>query len=122
MGWVLFFVFLAAGCIREGWLARLYMVRAENDYDKGHELRVKREVSYDQRLKFYKKSCDSFVKAYEYDQRVFTLNRIMLAIDACTRVGNIEAQQLFEEMEMEYSRTHPKEVEHGDAVPFLGME
>lgn len=98
------------------------MFRAEEAHFKAYALRLKKGVSYEERLKHYRKACDLFLKAYRYSDRTFTLNRIDSAAESCMRIGNYEAEKKFREFEESYIKAHPNEVEYGDAVPFMSLE
>jgi hypothetical protein len=121
--WLLALLFLgfAGGCSKPTWIAKIYVVRAENAYSKGHALRVKK-VSYEERLKYYRTACEDFLKAYESDPSVFTLYRIELAADACLRRDDKAAVELFRQFEAEYIQKHPTEVEYGDAGAWMSIE
>lgn len=110
------------GCSAQSWLAQITMVQAEETYSKAYAMRVKKDVPYEKRLEFYRKACDEFSKAYDYDKNIFTLTRIESAIDACSRVNNEEKEAFFRAFEEKYIHEHPTEVEYGDAVPLLNVE
>ena len=79
-------------------------------------------MSYEERLKCYRKACDFFLKAYQHSDRTFTLNRIDSAAESCMRVGNYKTEKKFRQFEEKYIKAHPTEVEYGDAVPFMNLE
>lgn len=112
----LWLIVLFFGCSPDAWRANFHMVRAEDRVDKAYELRTKK-VSYEKRLALYREACRHFVKAYRADPDVFTLYRIHMALDACKRVKDSEAEELFLEFEETYASGHPTEVEFGDAMP-----
>ena len=66
------------GCSGHDWLARIYIVKAENAYAKAYALRLQK-TSYEERLKYYRKACDYFLKAYEQNSGAFYLSRIEAA-------------------------------------------
>ena len=98
------------------------MFQAEEAHTKAYTLRLKKEVSYEERLKYYRRACEFFLKAYRYSDHTFTLNRIESAAEACLRVGDREAEQKFRQFEEKYIKAHPNEVEYGDAGPFMNLE
>lgn len=110
-----------AGCSKDYWIAQLAMLKAEKAYEEAFELRVKKEFEAERR-KLYEEGCEAFLKAYRRNPKIFTLHRIQSAADACQRVGNPEAERIFERFGEEYELKHPTEVEYGDAVDntFLG--
>lgn len=111
-----------AGCSQSSWVAKFFMVRAENASAKAHALRVKPEFPQEKRLGYYRSACRDFRKAHEVDPRVFTLFRIELAFDACLRVEDREGVALFRNFQEEYTKAHPTEAEYGDAGAWMGME
>jgi len=108
--------FLALGCSSRTWVANAHMWKAENAYTKAHELRLQK-VSYEARLGYYQDACSNFLKAYSLNSRIFTLNRIESAVDACSRVGNYEGEETFKEFGEQYVKDHPHEASYGDAFP-----
>jgi hypothetical protein len=102
------------GCSKEYWPARLYMIKAENAYMQGYKLKLQNS-SYEDRLPHYRDACRYFLKAFELDREIFTLNRIREAADACWRVDDIENRDRFRDYEEEYVKNHPLENEYGDA-------
>ncbi|HTL48815.1 MAG TPA: hypothetical protein VL688_12215 [Verrucomicrobiae bacterium] len=109
---------LLPGCGWRSWQASYHMVRAEHAAAKAYELRVKKD-SHDARLALYKKACDDSVAAYQLSPSVFTLTRIEMAQDACFRVENHDAREMFLEFMTRYEAEHPTEVTYGDAFPQL---
>ena len=109
---------VTVGCTRQDWLAKIYMVKAEEAFSKAHALRIQR-IPYEKRLQYYHKACDYFLKAYQSDSRVFTLNRIETAADACLRVNDGESEKMFEAFRERYAKEHPTETEYGDAFPIV---
>lgn len=112
--------FTVSGCSKNDWIAKILMLKAENAYQRGSELRLKK-VTYEERLAQYKDACDNFKKAYEYNPRVFTLNRIESAADSCSRVGDYDGENGFREYAAKYTKEHPKETSYGDAFPMSDM-
>ena len=111
------------GCSEQAWLARIYMVRAEETFSKAHAMRVKKnEASYEVRLKYYRAACDNFSKAYRWNRSAFTLNRIDEAAEACLRVEDLKNEQIFRQFEEEYVRKHPDEAKYGDAGAYMNLE
>jgi len=98
------------------------MVKAEEAFSKAYALRVKKEVPYEERLKYYRRACDHFYKAYQYDKQTFTLNRIASATEACLRIEDFEKEREFAQFEEDYIKTHPDEVKYGDAGAFMSLE
>ena len=117
-----FLIIAAAGCSKASWVAKYYMVRAENAFNKSHALRINPNVPSNKRLGYYRSACRDFRKAHEVDPRVFTLFRIELAFDACLRVEDREGAALFRNFQEEYNQAHPTEEEYGDAGAWIGME
>lgn len=103
-------------------MAQFYMWKAEEHYTKAYTLRVKRDVPQRVRLNHYRKACQSFMKAFEHDKKVFTLNRIYLASQACLAVEDFAAGRKFQAFEEEYAKTHPVETEYGDVGHFMQLE
>ena len=118
----LFLTWMICGCSKQDWLSKIYIFRAEEAFSKAYALRLKRGVSYEERLKYYRKACEFFLKAYHRSDRTFTLTRIDSAAESCMRVGNYEAEQKFRQFEEAYIKAHPNEVEYGDAVHFMNLE
>ena len=107
--------FLAlAGCSKQDWLAKIYMIKGENSVAKAQTLKT-HKAPYQIRIPYYQKACVQFGKAYEYNPNVFTLTRIEEAIDSCWRVGDKDHEEKFREFEDIYAKKHPKEYEYGDA-------
>ena len=104
---------LSGGCSQRNWTAKIYVVMAENEMDRAHQLKTK--VPYAERQKYFRKACHYFSKAYEYDRTVFTFNRIEVAIDACWRAEDSEKEEMFKGFGSQYVKEHPKEYEYGDA-------
>ena len=98
------------------------MFRAEEAFSKAYLLRRQKGATYEERLKLYARACNLFLKAHQYSDRTFTLNRIASAAESCMRVGNYEAEERFREFEESYIKVHPNEAEYGDAVPLMGLE
>ena len=113
---------LVTGCSARSWIAQMYMVRAEETSSKAYAMRVKKEIPYATRLKYYRKACDYFMKSYDYGPKIFTLYRIETAAEACRRVEDREKEQVFLEFEERYAKEHPTEVEYGDAFNSIVME
>ena len=114
-------LFLLLGCSRLSWLAEIYMVKAEKEFEKAHSLRIKK-IPYEERLRYYRDACHFFLKAYDYDSRIFTLNRIYLASESCLRIEDRESEKKFRQFEEEYVKQHPKEAEYGEAGFLIGLE
>jgi len=119
---VLFLASVICGCSKQDWLSKIYLFRAEEAYTKAYVLRLEKAASYEERLRYYRKACEFFLKAYDHSHRAFTLSRIDSAAESCMRVGNYEAEEKFREFEERYIQAHPKEVKYGDAVPFMSLE
>ena len=119
---VLFLSLAGAGCSGKGWLARIFMVKAEQAFTKAYAMRIKREISYEERLKHYRTACDYFYKAFRYEPQIFTLSRIGSAAESCLRIEDFEREKEFREFEEEYARAHPDEVTYGDAWAFMSLE
>lgn len=100
----------------------MHVVKAENAASKAYALRVKGQISHEERLRHYKTACENFYEAYREDPRVFTLSRIEVAADACLRVRDQERVGLFEIFREEYIREHPTETEYGDAGVGMMLE
>ncbi len=118
---VIFVGLVVSGCSGETWVAQFHMVKAENAHTRAYELRIKK-VHYEERLKLYRKACEEFVKAYEFNRETFTLSRIELAIESCMRVEDRKNEERFQAFAESYVRQHPTETEYGDAFPALPME
>jgi len=116
------FLSLTLGCSKQGWLARIYMVKAEEAFTKGYALRVRKDVPSEERLRYFRRACEFFSKAYRIDPDVFTLNRITSAVDACLRVEDFEKEDIFRRLEEEYVRAHPDEAKYGEAGAFMSLE
>lgn len=97
----------------------MHLIKAESAYEKAGVLRHAR-APYDNRLEHYRIACDEFSRAYRINKKVFTLYRIECAEDACWRIKDVEARELFQEFGEEYGKEHPTEVEYGDAAPNIG--
>ncbi len=113
-GFAVFFLFAAAGCSKQDLSAKFYMFKAEDELTKAAGLKDKK-ISYDLRVPLYGAACTYFKKALDTDPRVFTLNRIEEASDACWRCGNKENEEIFKNFEAQYAKAHPQEFEHGDS-------
>ena len=99
------------------------MVKAEEAFSKGHAMRIhKGDATYETRLKYYRKACDYFSKAYDINRETFTLSRIDEAMEACLRIEDFKHEETFREFEEEYARTHPDEAKYGDAGAFMNLE
>ena len=118
---VLFAVLISWGCSRHDWVAKLYMIKAENAYSKAYNLRTKK-VLYEERLKLYRQACSNFLKAYHHDSRIFSLNRIEAAAESCLRAEDRRSEGEFRRFGEEYVKAHPTEAEYGDAVPLLNVD
>ncbi|MCM8774791.1 MAG: hypothetical protein NC930_00305 [Candidatus Omnitrophica bacterium] len=106
------------GCSPKSWIANYHMVTAENAYMKAYEMRTRKDLQ-NKRPALYRTACEHFAAAYRTDRGVFTLMRIQMAWDACTRTVDSEYQQVFEDFQREYEALHPVETEYGDAFPVL---
>lgn len=104
----------SAGCSSRDWLSKIYMMKAENALSEAAVLKEKK-VDYSKRVSIYVQACKYFRESYETDPRVFTLNRIEEAADACWRAGDKENEDVFKSFEEEYAKKHPQEFEHGDS-------
>lgn len=113
---------ISAGCTQKSWLAQIYVVKAEEAFLKGYELRVKKGIPYERRLEYYRKACTHFRRAQDMDPAVFTLNRIVSAVEACRRVKDYESESQFREFEERYAIEHPNEVKYGDAGAWMTLE
>lgn len=111
-----------AGCSKVSWIAKFYVVKAENAFTKAHALRIKPDFPQAKRLEYYRASCRDFRKAYDLDPAVYTLYRIEIAFDACLRVKASEDVELFRNFQEKYSREHPTEVKYGDTGAWMGLE
>lgn len=114
--------FFFCGCSKQDWLSRAYVFRAEEAFSKAYTMRLKKGVSYHDRLRYYRKACEFFLKAYEHSDRTFTLNRIDAAAEACMRVEDYETEKKFRAFGESYIKAHPTETEYGDAVPIMNLE
>jgi len=110
---------LASGCSKEYFLAKYYLIQAEDAYVKAYELRVKPEQA-EQRMGEYRKAHDNFLKAYHLNKSIFNLIKIDQAHDTCLRLEDKEGADLFQKFAEEYAKEHPTEAEYGDATPLLG--
>lgn len=106
-----------SGCSKSSWQARYDLVQAENAVMKAYALRVKGEVVSEERLRYYRRACTYFMKAYRTRPGEFTLSRIESAAESCLRVKDQEAREIFQAFEERYVREHPTETEYGDAAP-----
>lgn len=113
---------LIVGCTDPHWLAKVYMLKAENAFSKAYMMRVDKKISYDVRLKYYQGACSDFKKAFHYDPDIFTLYRIETAADSCLRMEDFEGVEVFRKFEEEYSKKHPREVKYGDVGPWMNLE
>ncbi|HXV28075.1 MAG TPA: hypothetical protein VD913_03835 [bacterium] len=102
------------GCSKQYWSANVYMLKAENAVSRARQMRA-RKTSYESRLPHYREACSYFLKAFELDEMLFTLNRIEEAQDACWRAEDADAREIFIEFEERYARKRPREYEYGDA-------
>lgn len=107
-------LFASSGCSKQDLLAKIHVVRAEDELAKAAGLKDKK-INYDSRVPYYSKACTFFKNAFDTDPAVFTLNRIEEAMDACWRSGNKENEELFRGFEDQYAKAHPQEFEHGDS-------
>ena len=119
---LIFLVFVASGCSGKDWQTKIYIVKAENAFSKAYSLRTKKEISYEERLSYYRTACDYFFKAYQSNKRVFTLNRIELAAESCLRIKDFDKENEFQKFAEEYVQTHPDEAKYGDAGAFMSIE
>ena len=121
---ILFFILLfLGGCSKQSWLAKIYMVKAEDAFSKAHAMRVKKDkAAHNQRQQYYQVACDNFSKAYRWDSGAFTLNRIEEAAEACLRVEDAKDEQTFREFEEEYIKNHPDEAKYGDAGAYMNLD
>src|SRR3989338_2571890 len=93
---LVFFILCLSACSTQAWLAKFYMVKADDAFAKSHAMRIKRDDSfYQERLKEYRTSCDYFTKAYQINNKAFTLNRIGEAVEACLRVEDFKNEKMF---------------------------
>ena len=104
----LFFVFLFTGCGRNFWLAKYYVYVAEQHNYKAHVLRTKKEAQAEM-LKYQRKSCECFKKAYALDKSVFNFVRCEYASQSCDWVGDMEGAQFFRTVQQNYQE--PEEME-----------
>ena len=114
------FIFFAAGCSGRDWVARIYMVQAEETVNKALELKSKK-TPYEARRKYYATACSYFKKAFHYNTNVFTLARLEEAIDACWKANDVPGQEKFKQFQEQYSKSHPKELEYGDSMGMMDM-
>ncbi len=113
-GLFLFTLLIFSGCSKQYWTANFYMMKAESAVMKAHELKAKK-APYEKRLPFYRQACFDFLKAFEADPKIFTLNRIQEAADSCWRVEETEVREKFLQFEEQYAKEHPREYEYGEA-------
>ncbi len=90
------------------------MARADEAFYDAHKLRTKKGAE-EERLKRYGDACSHFKHAYQLNLDLFTLYHIDSAIEACTRVEELETKDMFQTFQEEYIEQHPIEAEHGDA-------
>ncbi len=119
---LLLLTFVLIGCTNPHWLAKIYMLKAENAFSKGYALRIHTKISSEARLKYYRGACADFKKAFHYDPTIFTLYRLESAADSCLRIEDFEGVTAFRKFEEEYARKHPKEVKYGDVGPWMNIE
>ena len=112
----LLLVLLTLGCSGRDWLAKIYMVKAENAHARAYELRINKALQ-EERQTLYEKACSYFSKAHQANPGVFTLVRIEAAVDSCTRVHDAEDEEKFRQFQDRYIREHPTEAKYGDAFP-----
>jgi len=110
--------FLMQACAPRAWQANWHMFQAESAAAKAYEMRVKKNLR-ETRLKLYRQACDHAKEAYRLDPGVFTLMRIEMAQDACFRVEDLDAREVFLEFFANYEAAHPTEATYGDAFPAL---
>ncbi len=116
----LLIAFCTAGCSKDKIIATYYVTKAEDLYQKAYEMRVK-PGNEEKRKEIYRKAQQYFLKAYQADRNVFTLNRIEQAHDVCLRLEDNVNADIFAQFAQEYSEQHPSEAEYGDApTAFLG--
>ena len=84
---------------------------------EGNKLKMQK-ASYPNRLPHYREACHYFLKVFDLDPNIFTLNRIQEASDACWRIDDIPSRDKFRVYEEEYIKKHPLENEYGDAGVF----
>ena len=108
---------LCAGCSKQYWTTRFYILKAENAYTQAYKLKLQ-QTPYQNRLPHYRAACDYFLKAFELESRIFTLNQIQEASDACWRIDDIANRDKFRDYEEQYIKKHPLENEYGDAGVF----
>ncbi len=120
---MVFLALLLSGCSSQSWLAKIYMVKAEDAFAKARAMRIKKDDTfYQERLKEYRTACGYFAKAYQINNKAFTLNRIWEAAEACLRVEDFKNEKTFRDFEEEYVRDHPDETKYGDAGAFGNLE
>ena len=107
------------GCSKDYLVAKYYLIRADEAYTKAYSLRVKPNADAE-RMGYYRKAHDYFLKAYELRPDLFNLIKIEQAHDACLRLEDKEGQEIFQRFAEEYSKTHPTEAEYGDATSLMG--
>lgn len=115
-------ILTSLGCSKLTWIAKIYVVRAEDTASKAHAMRIDKKVPAGVRLKLYHQACTDFLRAYRYDPSVFTLNRIEMASDTCLRVEDFKNANMFRDFEEEYVKKHPNEAKYGDAGPWMTLE
>lgn len=119
----IFLTFFLFACSGQAWLAKIYIVKAENAFAKAHAMRIKKsDTSYQERLEGYHTACDYFSKAYQIHRDAFTLNRIGEAVESCLRVEDFTNEKIFREFEEEYVQNHPEETKYGEAGAFGNLE
>ncbi len=109
-----------SACTPQHVQARFYLVKADDAYTKAYNLRVRKDVTSEERNKYYVIAREYFLKAYRKDPSVFTLGQIDKAVDACLRLEDQENVKLFEDFAQQYAKKHPTEAEYGDATLLLG--
>lgn len=97
-------------------------MKAEEAFTEAHSLRVKKEIPYEERLKYYRIACDNFHRAFRQQKEAFTLARIELAAESCLRIRDLDREKEFREFEEAYIQTHPDEAKYGDAGAFMSLE
>ena len=97
-------------------MGRFFMFQAESAYTKAREMATQ-AVPKEERIKLFQRACDQFLRAYDHDSSLFSVNRIEMAIESCTWAKDVQAKELFLSFEADYLKVHPVEAEYGDAVP-----
>lgn len=110
------------GCSKSSWRARFYLIKAEDAAARAYTLRTRKDISYRERLGYYRQACVYFLRAYQTDPGTFSLNRIESAAESCLRIEDFDGVETFREFEERYIREHPTEAEYGDAVPIMSVE